>query len=87
MFMTVEVAMLEIIASSNIAEVFFLLCHILGYVAIIGSISAMVVKLVRYITHCSEKSLLAGTECKITLLCCTTFVLIGVSIVVFFNSI
>lgn len=72
---------------SDISEVLFPLCHVLGYVAIISSVSAMVIKLVRFRTQQPDTGVLAATECKITLFCCTTFMLIGIMIVVFFNSI
>lgn len=63
------------------------LCHAVGYVAIIASVSAMVIKVIRCRTRRPDMGPLATAECKITLLCCTTFMLIGILIVVFFNSI
>lgn len=68
-------------------EALFLLCHAFGYIAIIGSVSAMVVKLVRCRTQLPNEGALAAAERKITLFCCATFMLMGISIVVFFNSI
>ncbi|WP_139652087.1 hypothetical protein [Raoultibacter phocaeensis] len=62
-------------------------CHAVGYVAIIGSVSAMAIKFIRCRTEHPDLGMLATAECKITLLCCTTFMLMGISIVVFFNSI
>ena len=79
--------MLEGFIIPDISEVLFPLCLAVGYVAIIGSVSAMVVKLVRWRGQRSEMGLLATAECKITLLCCSTFMLMGILIVVFFNSI
>lgn len=79
--------MLEGFIISDISEVLFPLCLAIGYVAIIGSVSAMVIKLVRWRAQRSQSGLLATAECKITLICCSTFMLMGILIVVFFNSI
>ena len=72
---------------SHLSGVLLPLCHAIGYIAIVGSISAMVIKLVRCKTQRSDTGSLATAECKVTLLCCTTFMLMGILIVVFFNSI
>lgn len=63
------------------------LIHTGGYVMIMGSVFAFAVKLVRRKTRRSDGSALAAAECRITLLCCITFMFAGIATVVFFNSI
>lgn len=79
--------MFENIAVSEFSELLLPVCHAVGYLAIIGSVSAMAIKIIRCKTEHPDTGMLATVECRITLLCCTTFMLMGISIVVFFNSI
>lgn len=71
----------------ELSGLFFQLLHAGGYVTIVGSALALTIKLARRKTHRPDNGTLATAECRITLLCCITFLLMGIATVVFFNNI